>query len=522
MAKTLIRKREKTAPSHQPRTVRNVASNWGGYTFNVLITFFLSPYVVHRLGSSAYGVWILMVSLTGYLGLLDFGVRGAVTRYIAKFHEELEHEKASRIASSALVIFAAAGILAILSSLVLAKFFGHWFHVPEDYRESGRIVILLAGVSVAVSLVGGVFGGIMAALQRFELLNAVEIVGTGLRALMIFFSLRAGRGLVALSIIQLSLSLATVTANAWIGLRLYPTLRIRLGKCERQYLNLIFSFSIYSFFLHVSTYVIFYTDSLVIGAFLSVSFITFFAIAGNLISYTRALVSGVTQTISPLASRLEAQGNPRELQRVTHEYAGYVTMLILPIAVTFLLRGKSFIGLWMGPEFGDLSGRVLQILTLALIFIPGNGVAWAVMFGISKHKVPLPVSVGEGLCNLALSCALARPMGIIGVAWATTLPSLASNLLFWPWYVRRTLGIPIRDYVFSTWGLPVFAALPFAFSTYLVERLWLTGSLFLFFTQVGLVLPVALVGFWYSCISRSQRRQYVQSYVQPIVRALVG
>src|SRR6516225_8417694 len=102
------------------RSIRNILSNWGGYFFSILVGFFLSPFVVHRLGNSAYGVWTLMVSLTGYLGLLDFGGRGSVTRYVARFHARGEHESSGRLVSSALLIFSCAGALAILVSCLIA------------------------------------------------------------------------------------------------------------------------------------------------------------------------------------------------------------------------------------------------------------------------------------------------------------------------------------------------------------------------------------------------------------------
>src|SRR6266852_6450116 len=104
------------------RIIRNVISNWGTYLLAMAINFFLSPYVVRRLGNTGYGVWTLILSLTGYLGLLDLGVRGAVTRYVAKFHAEAEDGRASNIASSAMMIFSTAGMLAIALSLILSVF----------------------------------------------------------------------------------------------------------------------------------------------------------------------------------------------------------------------------------------------------------------------------------------------------------------------------------------------------------------------------------------------------------------
>src|SRR5215813_5055411 len=58
----------------KPGAVRNVLTNWGAYVLAMGVNFFLSPYVVHHLGNTGYGVWTVILSLTGYLGLLDLGV----------------------------------------------------------------------------------------------------------------------------------------------------------------------------------------------------------------------------------------------------------------------------------------------------------------------------------------------------------------------------------------------------------------------------------------------------------------
>ena len=70
-----------TARSVSPRPYANVLSNWTAFAFAAVTSFFLAPFIVHRLGDSAYGVWALIGSLVGYMGLLDLGVRSAVMPY---------------------------------------------------------------------------------------------------------------------------------------------------------------------------------------------------------------------------------------------------------------------------------------------------------------------------------------------------------------------------------------------------------------------------------------------------------
>lgn len=490
------------------RIARNVLSNWGSYAFSMVVNFFLAPFVVHHLGNSQYGVWTLIVSLTGYLGLLDFGVRGAVTRYVARFHTQVDHERASRVASSALAVFTATGILAIMVSAILAILFGSSFHIPAEYRTASQIVLILAGFNIATSLVNGVFGGIIVGLQRFDLSNALEVAVAGLRAISVVVALGAGKGLITLACIHLIFGLARGAGNAWLSFRLYPELRIRWALADKGHLRLIFSFSFYSFLLHVSASLIYYTDNVVIGAFLPVGMITFYAIGANLVEYSRALIGGVSQTMSPLASSFEARQNEEGLRKLLLMSSRFATMAALPVALTFMLRGSSFIGLWMGPQYASISGRVLLILAVVMLFWPANTSAASILLGISKHRPMVPALLLEGLGNLALSILWIRSIGILGVALGTAVPNLVSSLIFWPWYIHRTLKIHPLEYFVSSWLRPGIAILPFAFLTYALDQLWPAPNLLIFFAQVAMALPLALMSYSFLCISRDQRQAY--------------
>ncbi len=492
------------------RPARSVLSNWLTYFISGAVSFFLSPFIVRHLGNSAYGVWVLLVSMTGYLGFLDLGIRGAVTRYVAKYHSERDHEKSSRTVSSACGLFLGAGAIAVAAAVIFSVFAVPHFKIPLPYLKAAQLVVVLAGLNVAISLISGVFGGVVVGLQRFDLLSSIAVGGIGLRAIAIFIALEDGKGLVTLALIQLGGTACELSLGFLLARKLYPELRIGIGNVRRDYVALIFSFGFYAFLLHLSNYFIFFTDALVIGAFLPVSMVTFFAIGGNLTNYGRDLVGGFSRTMTPLASKLEVEAGREGLQHAILKQARYCAMAMWPIFLTFIIRGPSFIGLWMGSSYSELSGHVLWILSVPWLFGTATSVVASGILGISQHKRVVPFALAEGLGNLVLSIALVRPMGILGVAWGTAIPNLAISIFFWPWYIRRTLGIPLRNYVYSLWLRPAIAMLPFAFCTFAVNRWWHAPTLLFFFSQVAAVFPSALVGVWYLGLPSEERGSYSQ------------
>ncbi len=314
--------------------------------------------------------------------------------------------------------------------------------------------------------------------------------------------------------------MARQVANISLVRHLYPELRIHLSLADRAGVKLIFSFRVFSFLLQVSGSLIYATDNVVIGAYLPVAAVTFYAIGENLAEYTRTLLSGISRTMRLLASSTEVTCDPQQVQKIVLFGARTGSMVVLPIALAFMLRGSRFIGLWMGPRYAEISGKVIWILSLTLPFWAGNAVTAGSLIGLSKHKPLVPLMLAEGLCNLALSILWVKRMGILGMAWGTVVPSLGSALLFWPWYVRRTLGIQPLTYATSVWLRPMLTILPFALGTYAVDHYWPAEHLILFFLQVALVLPIALGRYWLMCLDKTQRKDYARGFSQSFERVL--
>ena len=70
-------------PKQRVSLVKNVFSNWTSLVLNIVIAFFLTPYVINTIGTRGYGIWVVVLSIVGYYGLLDLGVRSAILRYVA-------------------------------------------------------------------------------------------------------------------------------------------------------------------------------------------------------------------------------------------------------------------------------------------------------------------------------------------------------------------------------------------------------------------------------------------------------
>lgn len=471
----------------------NVIMNWIAMAVGMVIPFFLTPYVIRHLGVTAYGIWILAVSTVSYLNLLDMGLRSAIIRFVSKAQAQEKLEDATTAIGAALWvrILISAGVAVL--SVILALVFPHLFNIPADLHRAAQITVLMCALGVAFTLVSGVFGAVLAATNRFDVLSSISALQTVARAGGVILILGSGHGLVPLAYWEMTIALLGGVATCGMALKIFPPCRVKIAKPDMAVLKLIWNYSLTTFVMIVASQIIMNTDNMVVGGFLSVGLVAFYSIGGSLMSYSWQVVSAVSTTFTPLASGLEASGKMDDLRRLLLRGTQATLGIALPISVALALRGKTFIGLWMGPQYSEISGTVLQILIISQFFGIANGTAASIMMAIDKHKPAAKWAVVEAILNLTLSIILVKTIGIYGVAWGTSIAMAVVHLIFWPTYVRKVLDVPVRTFLWEAWTKITLCSIPYAIVCAVTDKYWHAGNLISFFGQIIVILPVYVI-----------------------------
>jgi O-antigen/teichoic acid export membrane protein len=455
---------------HWARIVRNIFSNWASYLVTAVVGFVLAPVVVHSLGDAGYGLWTLIISMTGYFGLLDLGIRSSVGRFVTRYLAWEDERNVNRIASTAFVILGIAGALAFAATLILAVWLFGSLKISPEYRAIGRLALVITGLNMSCALPLGVFSAVLIGQERFDIVSGVTIVGELARAVLVVSLLRHGYGLVALALIALGVTVVEYGAMAVMAKRLYRPLRIRIGLADRAAFRELFGFSIYRFIWIVANQLIFYSDAVVIGIYLGPAAVTPYAIAGSLINYARNIVSLVTDALGPAASRMDANHDFRGLQNLLVVGTRVALIVAFPLCVGLFFLGRQFITLWMGPAYAG-SAVFLMVLTIPQLSSMSQYASAFVLTGMARHRALAVIVMIEGLANLVLSIVLVQRMGLIGVAWGTVIPHLISTTIVVPLYTLRTLKMDVRRYLVEAFVRPALTALPIVAIGYAFSQL---------------------------------------------------
>src|SRR5690242_20874678 len=117
------------------QVLKNVGSSWFSLGINIVVGIFLSPFIMHRLGDAAFGIWVLIFSITGYYGIFDLGIRSAIIRFVSKFSATGDIEDLARVINTNLFLYVCTGIASMLVTVVLALHLSSIFRIPPEFHS---------------------------------------------------------------------------------------------------------------------------------------------------------------------------------------------------------------------------------------------------------------------------------------------------------------------------------------------------------------------------------------------------
>ncbi|HXI33161.1 MAG TPA: polysaccharide biosynthesis C-terminal domain-containing protein [Gemmatimonadales bacterium] len=427
--------------------MKSVGSNWAVTIATIAAAYLLTPFTIHRLGDSGYGTWNLINAITGYLALLVLGVPMASVRYFAQHVADGNVKELNKAIGSCTALYLALGAAAVVVGVGMYVFFHVTYDIPAGTRPDANWAFALTVLYVAFGFIGMLPNGVLQANDDFAARNVIRLAGVLLRMGLTLALLWWWPSLTVLAVVQLVCLAGDFGLCTWLILRRYPGVRVRLADFDWSMVRKIFSFSVYVLVLNAGGRLAFETDSLVIGKFQQVGSIPYFTVANSFIIYLMEFLLAIAAVVMPMATRLKTQGRTAELRDVFLKWSKIALSVSMLAGLFLIVLGPRFIAWWIDPSFEQPAGQVLQILMVSyLIFLPVRGVALPILMGLGKPGLPTIGFLVAGVVNLGLSIALARPLGLAGVAIGTAVPNvLFAGLILWQ--ACRELETPIGQYL---------------------------------------------------------------------------
>jgi O-antigen/teichoic acid export membrane protein len=491
------------------------ASNFAGKLVAVAVAFTLMPFLLHRLGDVQYGLWILIGSTLAYGALLDLGIGGAITKHVAEHHAHGEFEQANDVIATALALYAGLGLIALILSAALAPMLPAIFVMPSSEHDTAVVLVLLLGIQLAISIPCAAFAAILRGLQRYGLLNALSIIGQLVSAAATVLIVLGGGGVIEVVAANVLVSVGAQAMTAACIRRVAPELRLSWRRARGSLVRRIAVFSSSMFAINAASYFQMKTDEIVIGAFLSAGVVPPYAMARKLSVLPQVFCDQFLKILFPLASQLHAENDLARLRSLYLIGSRLTLMVLIPMTGALIALAGPILTLWAGAEYAHYA-HIVVILALAIAIDTTQWPAGLILMGTARHHRLAAATLGAGLANLALSLALVRPYGAIGVALGTLIPTVAVSLGYVLPHAMNTIGVGLYQMLKEVLLPALVPAVPMA--AVLCASQWAIEAYSLFSILGTAAVATLVYAVGYLSLARDLERRLVHSVARKALR----
>lgn len=172
--------------SSNKQLVINMVAALVAFAANMAINFFLSPFVVNKLGVEAYGFWGLSNNIITYASLITVALNAMAGRFIAISYQKGDLADANKYFSS---VFFSNIILSLIFLIILVFcifYIDSLFDVPDHLVLDVKILFAASFLSAIVGLLMNVYSIATFIKNRLELSSIQNVISNVIRAGLLF------------------------------------------------------------------------------------------------------------------------------------------------------------------------------------------------------------------------------------------------------------------------------------------------------------------------------------------------
>lgn len=498
----------------------NSISGTALYFVNILIMFIMSPVVIKSLGNRDYGVWEIIMSAVGYMGLLDLGVGPALLRYVAVAHGREDMNEMQRIISSALFFFIIIAMIAV-TGLVTLSFFPK-FLVPGEQEKTKYIVIviLLFAGNAALLFPLNVITSILMGVQSHYLINLTRGLSGIIRAFIAYYLLITFplKGLIVLASLEVLFNFIHLIIFSIVIRRDQTIPRFMLSSCSLSTMRELFGYGGKSAILMIASRIQNTSLPFVISMTLGVSNIVYFTLPSRLIDYAKGLSLAIGFPLTPYFAA-QMLNDDRSAIKTNWIQTSLVLMIITAaMSLIIIFCGEHFLAIWIGKEYA-ISGRgVLHCLGIALLVESIAPNASRILMASGHHGKAAFVWLVLAIISIPIAIVGASMWNVTGVSFGASASIIVGNMIM----LRMAccdIGANFFEYLKDTLlrlivPLSILACILiitnnfFSFDSYLSLMLQVSISLFIYILTV-----------WFVTIN-SENRKHIFGKVKVIIKRL--
>lgn len=430
--------------SHSKQTMLNLIATIVQFGLSLLISFFLSPFIVKNLGAEANGFVTLANNFTAYFSVIIIALNGMASRFIAVSYHRGEKEKANLYYSS---LFWGDLILTIVFSAISIFFVFNLekiVNVSPELVNDVKILFALIFANYLIGVLVTIWSSATYIANKVYLNSIANMLYTIIRLIIIvtaftFFEPK----IFYLGVATLVPAFILNLCNLYFKVKLIPDLSVKKDNFNLHAVKVLISSGCWNSVSRIGGLLETGCSMLITNLFISPSAMGVLSVARSMPSVIDGLNGNLSSAFLPSLIKDYALSD-RQAMVNNIKSSSKIISVICAVPLCFLIVfGEPFYHLWQ-PTLPSSQVHILSLLIcMAYVLVTGTQSLFNIFTAYNKVKQNSISVLIMGSTSIILTLILLRTtdLGIYAVAGVSPIVNIGRYMLFVIPFSAKYMGL---------------------------------------------------------------------------------
>ena len=498
-------------------TAINLISGVGVLITNVLISFFLSPYIVRTIGVEANGFVTFANNFIAFADLIVTALNAMASRFITIAYVNKDYKKANMYYNSVFWGNLIIVVVLLIPAVFLIVYLQNIVNVPLKILFDVKILFSIAFVGFFAKTAAPNWDCGTYVTNRLDRTYIPNIITALFRCVFLFcvFSIWTPR----IWYVSLASTLVTLLSLAIAGYNthtLTPELIIKLRKpeCSWKAIKELVGSGIWSSIAIAGNTLMNSLDLLVCNLLLGATPMGIISLSKSLPSIMSTFSETIRGVFGPELTIAYAKGDKKGILSCIRKSMKITSVIITIPAAGIIVMSDALYTLWMPSQ----DAKLLQVLTslaiLNYVFSSGISVLNNVFTAVNKVKTNSVALIITGLASISVTVLFIKftDFGIYAVAGVSSVMMIVKNIIFMLPVTSRMLGFKWYQF-FPQVGTSILSSLLIIIVGILV-RIFMPVNSWLMFFITCIIIGLIGLGLNMMIVLNKEERNYLIGIVR--------
>ena len=424
----------------------NLISNIVSFGTQIVLSFFLTPFLIKSLGKDLYSFYPIATNIVTYMTIVTTALNTMAARFITVSLVRNNIDDAKRYFSTLLLInIILAGLLCVPSILIII-FLDKILNINVDYVGEIKILFTFVFASAIINVISNIFGVATFAKNRIDLRSIREIVASILRLFLFIILYKfCPTTIIYVGLVALVIAVFNLIVQFFYTKKLMPEISLTSRYSDIRLFKILISNSIWNVISSLGAILLCGTSLILSNLYLGESASGTYSIIQTIPNLFNSLISMLFGVFFPVITYKYAQNDKDALIEELLKNQKLISTLGLAILFVFAGFSEDFFSLWTPLENNKELFNLSLILLIQYVFVTCFWGLYNLSIVMTKVKIPALLELVLGIINILLSYILCKKMEM----GLFVLPLISSSLtifwigIFYPIYISKLLNIKI-------------------------------------------------------------------------------